>query len=268
MPAQTPGRVPTYHSAMLAIPTRFGTVRPRLLPTLATAVAVIVLLNLAAWQVRRHEFKNRHKPEMEAAAALEEVALVPESKLADLAFRKVSLRGAFVPPLMLEGGRSIDFVGGYGVLQPFETTEGVRILIDRGEVHREGMEAVLARLRAETGEVTLTGQLRRLPDGPAKPPVAGTKDPPIWPRRGLVGIHAHVAGIAPGVYVRLGSPFAPHDRARPDPALDPDLASGYIAVVADYSSAHYAKQWAAIAGVAMLLWLWASLDRTAVRKED
>jgi hypothetical protein len=70
------------------------------------------------------------------------------------------------------------------------------------------------------------------------------------------------------VYVRLGSAFAPHDRARPDPALDPDLASGYIAVVADYSSAHYAKQWAAIAGVAMLLWLWASLDRTAVRKED
>jgi len=246
------------------VSTRFGVVRPRPLPTAATIGAVIVLLNLASWQVDRHHFKNRHKPAMEAAAALPEVELGIDDDPAGLLFRAVSVRGSYVPPIMLEGGRSRDFTGSYGVLQPFETTDGLRVLVDRGEVHREGMEAVLARLRGETGLVTLTGQLRPIPDGEVKAPIPGTDDPPIWPRRGLSGIHAHVSGIAPGAYVRLGGPITSTDRPRPDPKVDRDLAVGYVAVVSDNSSAHYAKQWAAIAAVAVLLWLWASLDRSAI----
>ncbi len=255
---------------VIEVPTRFGVIRPRLLPTAATVVAVVILLNLAAWQVRRHEHKNRHQPAMEAAALLAETALTAGSDLPPLLFRKVTLRGSFVPPLMLEGGRTRDYQGGYGVLQPFETTDGLRVLVDRGEVHREGMEAVLDRLGGQTGVVTLRGQLRPLPDGEPRGPVAGTADPPIWAPRGLVGIHAHVAGIAPGAYVRLGSPLAPDARARPDPDGDPDLAVGYVEIVADNSSAHYAKQWAAIAAVAMLLWLWGALDRSGrdARLED
>jgi cytochrome oxidase assembly protein ShyY1 len=244
--------------------TRFGVIRPRLVPTIATIGAVIVLANLSAWQLRRHAFKNRHKPAMEAALVLGEVELDGQDVDLDaLLFRAVRLRGSFAPPIMLEGGRSIDFVGGYGVLQPFETTGGLRLLVDRGELHREGMEAVLKRLGGETGIVTLTGQLRPVPDGEAKSPVPDTIDPPIWPPRGLVGIHAHVAGIAPSVYVRMGKPIASSDRPRPDPKVDPDLASGYVAVIANYSSAHYAKQWAAIGVVVMILWLWASLERPA-----
>ena len=253
---------------MVELVTRFGVLRPRLLPTVATIATVAILLNLAAWQVRRHEYKNRHQPAREAAESLDLLELDAEEEPGKNLFRRVRVTGHFAPPIMLEGGRSIDFVGGYGVLQPFETRDGLRLLIDRGEVHRDGMEAVLARLGGQSGPVTLEGQLRPIPDGKKLAPIEGTRSPPIWPRRGLPGIHAHVAGIVPDVYLRMGKPFAPNDRARPDPDVDPDLASGYIAVVANYSSAHYAKQWAAIAAVAVMLWLWASLDRTPARRES
>ena len=252
---------------MLELPTRFGVLRPRLVPAVATIAAVIVLANLSAWQLRRHEFKNRHKDAMVAAASLDPIGLdAADADLEALLFRAVTVTGSFVPPMMLEGGRSIDFVGGYGLVQPFETTGGLRLLIDRGELRREGMEGVLERLRGESGRVTLRGQLRPLPSGEAKAPIQNTSNPPIWPGRGLVGMHAHVSGIAPGVYLRVGKPIAATDRPRPDPDFDADLASGYVAIVADYSSAHYAKQWAAIAGVVLLLWLWATLDRSASRE--
>ncbi len=193
-------------------------------------VGVVILGNLSAWQLRRHAFKNRWHEQEVAATGLPAVEGLPDDAL----FRQVRLDGRFTGGVMLEGGRSLGHAPGYGVLQRFVLADGRGVLVDRGEVESiaaaSGLDAATA----------VAGQLRPLPDTRDREPVPGT-DPPVWPQKSMVGIHARAGDVLPGVYVKSGASLAAKRR---------------------YDSLHYAKQWAAMAVILVGMWAFASWERS------
>ncbi len=236
--------------------------RPRLWPTLGAGVCVVVLLSLCTWQVRRDAFKNRHLDQARAAAerpVLEGSAVVDSGQQAW--FRDVRLEGRFEEPVCLEGGRKVAGVIAYGVLQPFETVDGWRVLVDRGELARGDLEEGLAALGAD-GPITLEGQLRPLPESRDEPPVISDALPPIWGWKHIGAIHAWVGEVHPGLYVRAGP--RPGEGERPESASH--LTGGYGPAVRNNTSAHYAKQWFALAVIVSLLWGWVSLEGNQRRR--
>jgi len=216
-------------------------------------VGVLILGRLSVWQLQRHEFKNRFVEEAGAAASLPEVDGISSDlhEVTAILFRHVRLQGHWEGPVLLEGGRSMKHGPGYGVMHRFVTTEGVGVLVDRGEVSRPE-QALTLPLGPAVG-----GRLAPLPEGRDRAPVAGT-DPAIWPRKSLVGIHHRAGDVLPGVYLRAGPRLAPGV----EPTLEGDLAVGYRPYTKTNSSLHYAKQWAAMALILAGLWGWASWERS------
>lgn len=233
-----------------------GAFRPRPWPTLGAALVVVTTLGLCGWQLQRDGERNQHLPAAQAAWGL---ARVDQASLAaDLdghLFRDVALTGAYQAPVMLEGGRRVAGGVGYGVLQPFVTTSGLRLLVNRGNLRRADLEPGIAALTQGEPQ-TLHGQLRPLPQGRSDAPVTSAALPPIWGRRNIGAMHAWVGDLAPGVYLWAGEPLS----AGQEPAPDPLLATGYGPVVRDNTSLHYAKQWLALAIIIGLLWGWASFE--------
>lgn len=230
------------------------------MPTLATFVGLLILLNLSAWQLRRHAFKNRW---VEHAHAVEGMPVIDGPALGDgdltpLAFRHVRLQGAFRGEVMLEGGRRMKDGPGYAVLQVFETAD-YAVLVDRGEIPAAERDSTLA-VVATQRPTSVQGQLRPLPDRGDHEPVSPTATPLVWPSRSLPGIYRHAGdGLLPGVYVRAGRALEPGQ----EPVPDPVLADGYRPIVKSYTSLHYSKQWAAMALILLGMWGWVSW-----KKED
>ena len=227
-----------------------GRLRPRLLPTAATLIGLVILGRLSFWQLQRHEFKNQFVETAHAAADLPEVDGISSDlhEVTAILFRHVRLEGRWDGGVMLEGGRGMGHGPGYGVMKRFVTTDGVAVLVDRGEVKTPALALTLPEGPA------VGGRLAPLPEGQTKDPVPNT-NPPIWPRKSLVGIHARAGDVLPGVYLRAG----PDE----EPRLEGDLAVGYRPYTKRYDSLHYAKQWAAMGVILFGLWGWASWERKA-----
>jgi cytochrome oxidase assembly protein ShyY1 len=230
-----------------------GRLRPRLTPTLATLIGVVILGRLCVWQLDRHQFKNRWVEQAHAAAVMPEVEGISSDlhEVTAILFRHVRLEGRFDGPVMLEAGRGLKHGPGYAVVQRFVTTDGVGLLIDRGEV------VSAAEALSLSSPTSVEGRLAPLPEDHDRDPVPGT-DPEIWARRSMVGIHRRAGEVLPGVYLRAGQALAPDA----DPVPAPVLATGYRPYKKRYDSLHYAKQWAAMALILLGLWSWASWERT------
>lgn len=229
------------------------------MPTVGMLIGVAILGNLCAWQVRRHIFKNRYVPVATAARELPPIdgsALTGD--LEPLYFRHIRLQGRFEGAPMLEGGRALGHGPAYAVFQAFRLDSGERVLVDRGEIAPEQLSERLARV-VQAGPVALEGQLRPLPESKDREPV-GT-DPLIWPKKSFAGIHRHAGDVLPSVYIRAGRPLSEGE----SPVPDPELASGYAAVVKKHDSAHYAKQWFAMALILLGMWGWVSYERESER---
>ena len=234
---------------------QLGAFRPRLWPTLGAGFVVLAALGLCAWQIARDGVRNQHLDTARAAWELPgvgpEVLKSPDQAL----FRDITLTGTYLDQVMLEGGRRVTGEVGYGVLQVFETTGGQRLLVNRGTLRRADRDAGLAALDHGV-PVTLRGQLRPLPESQEGPPVESPGLPPIWGQRHVAAIHAWVGDLEPGVWVWAGERLAEGEEALPAPLL----ATGYGRVVRDNTSAHYAKQWLALALIIAGLWGWASFE--------
>ena len=215
-------------------------------------IGVIILGRLSLWQIERHEHKNQWVETARAAALLPGVDGLSSDlhEVTAVLFRHVRLEGRWDGPVMLEGGRGMGHGPGYGVMRRFVTTDGVVVLVDRGEVSRPEEALTLPEGPA------VGGRLAPLPEGVDKPPVPNT-DPAIWPRKSLVGIHARAGDVLPGVYLRAGPALSEEEA----PRLEGTLAVGYRPYTKRYDSLHYAKQWAAMALILVGLWGWASWQR-------
>ncbi len=254
--------------------------RPRAVPTLAALVGVAILLGLCVWQLHRHGERNAWVAGAQAAEGLPPVADPDLTDPDPVLFRHVTLRGRFVGPVLLEGGRQIGGVPAYGVAQEFATGR-VRLFVDRGEVPASGVDAGISALPDERD---IEGQLRPLPEGALREPANPGGEPLVWRRRSLRAMHASVDGLAPGIYLRAGPALEvgeeprgagpalevgeePRDagpalEAGEEPRGDSERATGYRPIVMQYQSLHYASQWAAMAAILAGLWAFASWDRS------
>lgn len=199
------------------------------------AVVLVVGLGLAAWQLQRDGERNEGREEAEAAAAMPVLTeLAPPS---ENLWRVVRWSGRFEVPAQLIGGRLERDQRGYGLVQVFRRDDGLRIVVDRGWVPADALEARLAALDA--GATLLVGQLRPPIGNAGVPPSAG-HGTTIWPAKAWPSVVAH-AGADPSAIVLAGTESG--ERASREPPLN-----GFERVPArDNTSLHYAKQWFAIA---------------------
>jgi len=136
--------------------------RPGLVPTILTLAALPVLIGLGGWQLERRAWKhdliaqieaNATQPAAPVAAAL---ALPPEKA----AWRRVVAQGRFDNADERHVFFVRDGVPGFRILTPFTTTEGLRLIADRGFVPQTLKEPAARPQGQIAGEVRIEAILR------------------------------------------------------------------------------------------------------------
>lgn len=133
-------------------------------------VGVAVLLGLCVWQLQRLAWKEGVIDTLEARLAEPPKALPQEFNPANEEFSRVRIEGQFLGELGEHGFAdaplltSRKFVGpGYRVIQPFDLTNGRRIMVDRGfapvETKNQG-GAASRPTPAPSGVIEIVGALR------------------------------------------------------------------------------------------------------------
>ena len=108
--------------------------RPGLLPTLVVLLLLPLLLSLGAWQLQRADEKSALLDRQEARRQAPAQAIGELEQSADLAFRRVLLRGYFdAEHSLLLDNRTRDGHVGVELLQPFyDQPSGLWLLLNRG----------------------------------------------------------------------------------------------------------------------------------------
>jgi surfeit locus 1 family protein len=234
-------------------------VRGVLVPSLATAAALAMLIGLGMWQLQRKEWKETLVATVAERLSAPPVALPPPREWPNLAggpadeFLRVTLTAAFendMEGLVYTGGSTLrDDTGGpgYWVFTPARLADGNIVMVNRGFVP-EGRQNPATRPDGQiTGPVAMIGVLRF-----AEPP--GLFTPSADPARNIwfsrdPGAIAQAKGIsAAPFYVELESPEPPG--GLPHAArLYPNLPDNHL---------QYALTWFGLAAVfagAYVAWL-------------
>ena len=196
-------------------------IRVLLLPTIAAAVALAVLLNLGFWQLDRLAWKERLIEKVAADVVTPPVAAPGPAAWADLSseddYRHVAVTGRFLEGAVfyytaLTGPAGP--VGGPGVMvyAPFETDDGWVVLVNRGFLP-QGLDAArrAAAVAPPEGDWRLTGLLR-LSEKPNWTTPETDPDDRIWFARdtdamaGVLGVAS--ANLAP-YSIDLDAEFTP-----------------------------------------------------------
>ena len=130
------------------------------------AALVIVMVNLALWQLHRHQERKDLNRTVAARLALEAVpydaTLLPGSdptlsSLRELEWRQVSVSGTYEPDAqVLIRDRSLDGVPGFNVVTPMRLADGRFLVVQRGWVGATTETAPAP----PSGTVELVGRLR------------------------------------------------------------------------------------------------------------
>lgn len=241
--------------------------RPAPLPTLASAIALVILGNLSAWQYGRHVEATAHLAvvhgHLYGPPATETELTAPAD---DLAWRKAIVRGRFddaAASLVL--GHFEFGAPGYDLIVPFHP-EGstATLLVHRGWIPYEDPQASLALVDTHGAPQTLEGLLLAIDGDATLAPLPATADrPSAWPQEmeswfGVpyqrlgppwASLAAQHADTLP-VYLVVGPEMS--KGARKDPDALP--VSGYIAEPKQIGHLAYSVQWALIAATLTVIW--------------
>jgi surfeit locus 1 family protein len=230
--------------------------RPSPVPTVFVVIALIILLNLGFWQIRRAGETDRFIDRVHATLdgpPLHNADLTRAP--AELTWHRGELTGTYVGQEYPMTGR-FEFGGiGYDVIQAFAVDGGPTILVDRGWFPREGFaDAVAAHPPGTTasGLILDIAEYKGAPDVATVP--ADAEGPERWPPNAFAAIAAR-AKAAPlvliaGEPVEVGvekTPTLPVTGYRPTPSTRPHM--------------QYAGTWFTIAATLVALWLWAGVRR-------
>jgi surfeit locus 1 family protein len=187
-----------------------------LVPSLAAASALVVLISLGVWQLDRKAWKEGLIAALEQRLSAAPVALPPSSEWPQLTaqqdeFLRVALTAEFLKDreaLVYTGGstlREANSGPGYWVFAPARLPAGALVMVNRGFVP-DGKRDPAARLEGQvTGPVTMIGVLR-WPEKPGLFTPAGDPVHNIWFARDPAAMAAAMGiGVAP-FYVELESP--------------------------------------------------------------
>lgn len=233
--------------------------KPRwLVLTALVLVLVVVMINLALWQLRRLDERRDTNARIEARQAEQPVAVEPllqvDEPLAqargNAEWRTIEATGTYDPTAeVLIRNRSLDGAPGYHVVTPLVLADGNALLVNRGWIPLSGQAGVAPTVPAPpTGQVTVAGRVR----GSQERGAIG----PIDPAEGTLAQLARVdvARIDEQVpyrllpaYVELTDqqpvPSQPLPRLLPAPALD------------DGPHFAYAVQWCIFTVLAVVGWV-------------
>lgn len=217
------------------------------------ALGVAILVALCIWQVQRLAWKEgiiaTLDERIEAPPAALPASFDPESQ----EFSRVRLSGRFPGAPGAHGFVDAPLLTslrphgpGYRVIQPFETVDGRRVMVDRGYApvaeKNEGGAAARA-TPAPKGEVEIVGALR-WPDETGDPPFGDGVN--VWTARDLAAM-AEIFGVEPVLIVAETS-TALGEWPLPQPIRAVNVPNNHL---------EYALTWAALAIVwaAMTGWL-------------
>jgi surfeit locus 1 family protein len=158
--------------------------------TIATLIAVAILVGLGVWQMQRLQWKlaliatmNAHMAA--APVALDAVLAMPPDQAQ---YRRVALDGIFVNAAesylftTAAGGDAV-----YHVLTPFRTVKHRLVMVDRGEVPKEKLSPATRKAGEIGGYTHLTG-IWRMPEGTGFFTPAPDLARHIWYARDLWGM--------------------------------------------------------------------------------
>ncbi|MEL6196341.1 MAG: SURF1 family protein [Pseudomonadota bacterium] len=171
-------------------------------PVILGVVGTATLFALCSWQLQRLDWKLGIIAVLEERLAADPVALPPQPQAEADEFRRVRVTGRFTAAPGTHGQpdapllATLDKQPGYRIIQPFETTDGRRIMVSRGWVPLEAKNESGRAIRpipVPAGEVTITGALR-WPDDPQEPAFGETDN--VWIARDLT-VYERVFDVEP-----------------------------------------------------------------------
>ncbi|MEM9781993.1 MAG: SURF1 family protein [Pseudomonadota bacterium] len=176
--------------------------RQLMAPIILGVAGTATLISLSVWQVQRLAWKEGLIAELSERLRVAPMVLPADPDQAAHEFRRVVVTGRFTGETGRHGYQdapllaTLEKAPGYRVIQPFETTDGRRLMISRGWVPLEAKNEQGRASRpipAPSGEISVTGALR-WPDDP-QTPVFGTEDN-VWIARDLA-TYATVFDVEP-----------------------------------------------------------------------
>lgn len=138
--------------------------RPWLAVALLAGVTALCVA-LGCWQLGRAEESRLTAARMASASELPVVGSVARSSLAELRYRKLEVRGRYVPERQFLLDNIVhNGVAGYYVLTPFEPDVGNRwLVVNRGWVPAGADRSVLPKVEIEPGKRQIAGTVNALP---------------------------------------------------------------------------------------------------------
>src|SRR3954451_1369516 len=141
--------------------------RPKwILSHLLVLILIVVMINLGFWQLRRLQEKKDYNASVRANEALPVAPIdallhpgEPTSRGKDLAFRRVTMTGTWVPgDEVIIRARSSNERPGVWVATPFKLASGDAVLVVRGFLPTQGTpDAVPADAEPPSGSATIEG---------------------------------------------------------------------------------------------------------------
>ncbi|MCH2119345.1 MAG: SURF1 family protein, partial [Pirellulales bacterium] len=206
----------------------------KLLPTLFALVGVPVTFGLGIWQVQRHlEKMAAHEivsTRMEEPLLTGEALLTPKDSDH---WKMIELEGRFESKTALIGGKMEQNQPGYNLLQLFTTKQGASIIVERGWMPREHLDANYERAMTGIDAVTLQGQLRPIRFLYEMEPVAAPDFPTsVWRPASQGEIHRRWLPDTPAIYVIAGPALREHQSKD----LTQMPYAGFVPTPAEYNS--------------------------------
>ncbi len=141
---------------------KFLRFKPRLIPTIFTVPALILLFSLSFWQFQRLNWKQNIINEIVVQNNLPSIELPAHVDLVEMLYRKVKLRGHFIhnKEMHLYGGsRQFKGENGYYIFTPLKLDDGRIIVVNRGWVTEKKKEAKLRPETITAKEVEIEGSI-------------------------------------------------------------------------------------------------------------
>jgi surfeit locus 1 family protein len=245
-------------SANAPMPRRF---RPRALPTIAGALAVVVFATAGDWQGRRMREKEALRAQLDAASREAPVALTSFPADADwsaLRYRPVTATGEYdARRQVLVDNRVHEGRAGYHVVTPLVLADGRVVLVNRGWTPQGATRAALPQVAPPGGAVTVAGRIALPSSGfveLAKEPSPG----PVWQNLDPARFAA-ATGVAvmPAMIEATRAPAPDDGLVREWPAPDFGVEKHRI----------YMLQWYAFAALAVVLWVVFTVRRARSRRD-
>lgn len=228
---------------------RFLLSRRWIVAGLVVLFAVIVMVMLGLWQLRRHDDVRTQNAMVRARLAIPaeplERVLSAGADARNAVYRRVEASGQYDEAAQIVlNNRSNDGRPGNHLLTPLVTDDGHAIVVDRGWVPLDPSPGERKRSRPPSGVVRIIGVLfaseRKGALGPTIPPEGRAT---AVPRVDVARISKQLAYPTYPLYLRLGSQTPPQAGALPDPPGPPALDAG--------PHLSYAGQWFIFAALAL-----------------